>query len=29
MATKTEEKVEKYILDFKEKIGKDLDVDLL
>jgi hypothetical protein len=29
MATKTEEKVEKYILDFKEKIGKDLDVELL
>lgn len=29
MATKTEEKVEKYILDYKEKIGKDLDVELL
>lgn len=29
MATKTDEKVGKYIQDVKEKIGEDLDVDLL
>lgn len=29
MGTKTEEKVEKYIQDYKEKISPDLDVDLL
>ncbi len=29
MSTKTDEKVGKYIQDYKDKIGEDLDIDLL